>query len=148
MGPGFFLDVAVVSPVDAHWSSPKFVFSCLCVTDDFHLECNDDQSFCLVLGAGLCSPSKDSFLLYSAEIWGNVFQIQTICKNRQSKQNVKMSQEVNIWEGAQCYASHLQIFTRQVRWHISKNNIYLVTIIVSWIGILKWELFKKYKMNT
>ena len=34
------------------------------------------------------------------------------------RQNVKMSQKVNIWEGAQCYASHLQIFTREVRWHM------------------------------
>ena len=59
-----------------------------------------------------------------------------------------MSQQVNIWEAAKCYASHLQIFKRQVRWHKSENNnIYLVTIIVSWIGVLKWELFKTYKMN-
>ena len=29
-------------PVDAHWSSPKFACSYLCVSDSFHLECNDD----------------------------------------------------------------------------------------------------------
>ena len=51
------------------------------------------------------------------QCFSNTDDMQKIAK---SKQNIKMSQKVNIREGAQCYASNLQIFTRQVRyWSIS-----------------------------
>ena len=79
------------------------------------------------------------------QCFSNADHMQKIAK---CEQNIKMSLKVNVWKGAQCYASHLQIFTRQVRWQKSvNNNISLVTIIVSGIGISKWDFFKRYKMN-
>ena len=63
------------------------------------------------------------------------------------KQNVKLSQKVNTWEGHNVMLSMCRSLQDKL------GGINLLTIIsighnyLSGIGISKWELFKRYKMN-